>query len=125
MKHSQAEVDIYEVNEFCINALKKNLTEFEGRYTIINSYCMLPPNREYDFMIIDGGRGKPQDEGFAEAPFFFLRYIQSIKTIYVEGVRTVQLFWAYKGLLSCLKNKRFIYLIKEIILSQYGNNYKK
>lgn len=110
LTYSHAQLDIYEVNEFCINALIKNLAEFEGRYTILNSYRILPPSREYDLMIVDGGRGKAHDRGFAEAPFLFLRYIQSVRMIFVEGMRTVQLSWVYKGLCN-----KYIYDVVKII----------
>ena len=55
LKNSDAFVDIYEVDDFCLNKLKENLSGLEGRYQIIENYRILPPQREYDLIIVDGG----------------------------------------------------------------------
>ena len=90
LKHSNAFVDIYEDNEFCIGELKKNLKEFEGRYQIINTYRMLPPEQVYDIAVVDGGNGIPGDGGYAQAAQLFLEYLNSIHVVYIEGYRGLQ-----------------------------------
>src|SRR3989339_1817628 len=56
LKNSDAFIDIYEDNDFCRNKLKENLSQFSGRFQIIDTYRILPPVREYDLVIIDGGK---------------------------------------------------------------------
>lgn len=90
LKHSGAFVDIYEDNDFCINALKENLKAFEGRFQIIETYRMLPPAKSYDIAVIDGGAGAEKDGGYPLAAQLFLTYIDSVKAVYIEGYRGLQ-----------------------------------
>jgi hypothetical protein len=53
---SDAEIDIYENNTFCIDALRSNLKEFEGRYRILTDYSdSRLPHDSYDLVLCDGG----------------------------------------------------------------------
>jgi hypothetical protein len=103
LANSDACIDIYEDNDFCRIELEKNLSEFQGRYQIIRTYRILPPERSYDLMMIDGGNKLP-----FEPEWFFLRYLGHIGTVYVEGYRRSQVasasraLWAH-GLLKTQK----------------------
>ena len=80
LKYSDAEIDIYEDNDFCINALKQNLKEFEGRYTLLTDYANLYlPHKSYDLIIGDGG-----PYNLVEA---LVKNTQGIKRIFFEGGR--------------------------------------
>lgn len=98
LKYSSAFVDIYEVNDFCKKKLKENLSDFAGRYQILESYRLLPPAMEYDLLIIDGGNGKDWDKGFSSSIWFYLHYLKSVKIIYLDGKRHIQRLWARKAL---------------------------
>jgi len=98
LENSSAIVDVYEDNSFCIDQLKKNLLSFKNRYNIINNYKLLPPARNYDLIVIDGGNGKKHDGGFADSIYYYLSYINTVKIIFVEGHRKMQSFWARKAL---------------------------
>lgn len=98
LKHSDAFVDIYEHNEFCRGKLKENLAEFNGRYHVIDDYRILPPAREYDLLVVDGGSGKGMGGGYHEAVWFFIMYLKSIKIVYIEGNRRLQRFFSRKAL---------------------------
>jgi len=111
LKFSDAFVDIYEHNEFCRGKLKENLAEFNGRYQVIDDYRILPPERVYDLMIVDGGSGKGKGGGYHEAVWFFIMYLKSVKIVYVEGNRRLQRFFARKAL-------KYNYLYK---LTDYDN----
>ncbi|OGF28138.1 hypothetical protein A2477_03750 [Candidatus Falkowbacteria bacterium RIFOXYC2_FULL_47_12] len=90
LKHSQAFLDIYEDNDFCIGELRKNLKEFEGRFQIIETYRMLPPAKSYDIVVIDGGTGAQKDGGYPLAAQLFLMYLDSVRSVYIEGYRGLQ-----------------------------------
>lgn len=109
LKNSDAFVDIYEDNDFCINKLKENLAQFSGRFSIIDSYRILPPVQEYDLMIFDGGSGKIvdiNDGGYKNMARLFINYLESVKTIYFEGRRRPQRIAVYKALVEnyCFKS---------------------
>lgn len=93
LSNSEANVDIYEDNDFCLQQLEENLKPFQGRFNIISSYRMLPPKHSYDFMIIDGGQNEP-----FHPEWFFLRYLREVKTIYIEGIRRSQYAWTCRAL---------------------------
>ncbi len=86
---SDAKLDVYEDNNFCIQKLQENLREFSERYTLLTSYEMQPPRTEYDLVIIDGANGKKHDGGRKDVVFDFFSSICS-KIIYFEGVRRPQ-----------------------------------
>src|SRR3989344_9025597 len=105
LKNSQAVVDIYEDNDFCLGKLAEKLSEFQGgRYNIINNYHTLPPVKDYDLMIVDGGSGRKDDGGYKTAVSDILSYLDSVKTVYVEGQRHVQRTLIFKTLV-----KKYIY----------------
>ncbi len=103
LTHSDAFVDIYEDNDYCIKRLRENLRAFQGRFSIIEDYRILPPAREYDVVIIDGGDGAPKDGGYGLAIWLFLHYIKSVRVVYVEGYRVLQRAFVRRAL-----GKRFI-----------------
>lgn len=94
--NSQAHIDIYEDNKFCEEKLNENLKEFRGRYTIIPCYRILPPESEYDLMIVDGGN----KESF-HPEWFYIHYLKQIKAIYIEGYRRSQYAWISRALFNC------------------------
>src|SRR3989344_2117964 len=106
LKNSNATLDIYEHNEYCRNELKKNLKGVEDRYTIITDYVYLPPKREYDLIVVDGGKGsgKYQGTGYPQLIAAYLQSLSSIKTIFIEGQRKSQKYWILEALHS-----RYIY----------------
>lgn len=57
LANSDAFVEIYEDNEFCIERLSENLDGYEGRYALITSYGFMPRRKKYDLIIVDGGMG--------------------------------------------------------------------
>ena len=90
LKYSNAFLDIYEDNEFCIGELRKNLAEYKERFQIISAYNVLPPSKNYDLVVIDGGTGTEGDGGYSLAARLFLLYIDSVKVVYLEGYRGMQ-----------------------------------
>lgn len=89
-----AEIDAYEDNEFCLKALEE-LAKIRP-ITIIKDYHKLPPRRAYDLIIIDGGYGG-RDGGYKRSLSVILNYLTTVKTIYIEGIRTTQRYeviWA-------------------------------
>ena len=119
LKNSDAFVDIYEVDDFCLNKLKENLSGLEGRYQIIENYRILPPQREYDLIIVDGGIGKDWDKGFASSIWFYIHYMESVKLIYIEGKRPLQRIWARKALKS-----KYIYKLNRYFDIDFGEDIK-
>jgi len=104
LKNCDATIDIYEQNDFCAKMLKENLKEMEGRYTIIPDYIYLPPKREYDLIVVDGGKGKGKDGGFPQVICSYINSLSSVKTIFVEGQRKSQKYWILEALRT-----RFLY----------------
>jgi len=100
-----AEVDIYEQSEECRKELKKNLAEFDGKYTITKDYRVLPPHKNYDLLIIDGGSGNGRDKGFPMSVWHYVNYI-TVKKIIVDGYRRMQFGFARNGL-----RRQYIYKI--------------
>lgn len=95
LANSNAFLDIYEDNDFCQKKLKENLKQFEGRYAIISNYRTLPPALHYDFMVIDGG-----NKELHHPEWFFVRYLESVKAIYIEGYRRSQYAWVSRALFA-------------------------
>jgi len=93
LRYSNAFIDIYENNDFCRQKLKENLVEYENRYTIIDTYRMLPPVRQYDIMVIDGGNKEDY-----HPEWLYASYLLDIKTIFIEGFRRSQYAWISKAL---------------------------
>lgn len=87
LANSNAHIDLYEPNEFCISELTKNLSEFKGRYTVIEDYRMLPPRRNYDLVVVDGGGGERNNGSEKRTVLVFLNWLNSVKIIYVQGYR--------------------------------------
>lgn len=108
LKFSDAHIDLYEDNDFCKNALIQNLKNFEGRYTLFDSYTKKPPYQSYDLFIVDGGNGKSHDGGALRSVQFLARVVIGNPIFYVEGYRHTQ-----RTLLRKILRKRFIYSIVE------------
>ena len=93
LKNSEAKLDLYEENEFCLNEINKNLTGFENRYKIFqdkeNFECRFD---NYDLVIVDGGWNKLFKDLVKKA---------EIKQIFFEGKRRR----AQLDFLRLLKNK--------------------
>ena len=106
VNYSNAFIDVYEDNAFCADRLRENLKGSKHRYNLISSYRILPPNKEYDLIIIDGGSGAEGDGGYMDAVFDFVMNIDRIKTIYIEGRRTLQ----RKAAKRALRKKGYFYL---------------
>src|SRR3989344_5184809 len=47
LKYSDAFVDIYEDNDFCLSRLQEKISLFRGRFRIMKDYHELPPAKEY------------------------------------------------------------------------------
>jgi hypothetical protein len=79
---------LYEPLDFCQERLKKNLKGYEDRYNLVGSYKELPPHREYELIIIDGGNYA--ETGIPNVVTNFLKYLNSFDTIFIEGRRPDQ-----------------------------------
>lgn len=108
LKYTDAHIDLYEDNEYCQNALKKNLEQFEGRYTLLPNYKIHPPRKRYDLFIVDGGNGKRHDGGAIDAIDSLLNFIDDISIVYVEGHRYTQ-----RARLRKILSRRYIYSLVE------------
>jgi hypothetical protein len=91
LEYSEASVDSYESNEWCRAQLTSNIGH-SPRVTVIPTYRLLPPRREYDLVIVDGGTGRDRD--FEDATIntveIFLKSLDRVGTILVEGDRVTQ-----------------------------------
>ena len=92
LKYSNAFVDSYEPVQKFMEIMKTNLNDFEDRYAIIPSYNTLPPKRNYDLIIVDGGKNESEDS-FPKAIASYLVSQNTIKTILIEGQRKSQKYW--------------------------------
>src|SRR3989338_7153575 len=108
LKETSAHVDTYEPDLFCIEKMREHLKEYNGRFEIIESYRILPPRRDYDLIIVDGGTSKGKDSGYSIMIWLFIHYLENVKIIFVEGNRTLQKILIRKAL-----SRRFIYSIKK------------
>lgn len=106
LKNSGAVVDIYEDNDFCLRKLDEKLSEFNGRYNIITDYKTLPPVKDYDLVVVDGGSGRKNDGGYKMAVSNILSHLNSVKTVYIEGQRHVQRTLILKSLA-----KKYLYTL--------------
>ena len=114
LKYTNTHVDVYEQNNFCATELKKNLSGYEDRYTIIDSYLKLPPHRSYDLLIIDGGEAKDHAHGYSDTAWLFISYLDNVSTIYIEGNRHDQRTQArralrQKGIFKLVRHKPVVY----------------
>lgn len=98
LRNSHAHIDLYEPNEFCINELQKNLSEFNDRYTLIDNYRTLPPKKSYDLVIVDGGAGERNNGSEQRTVFLFLSWLNSVNCVYVQGYRYGQRVFIRKAL---------------------------
>lgn len=99
LSNCDAVMDIYEHNDFCIAALGENLKEYKERIAVLSNYLTLPPKREYDLVIVDGGKGKhARDGGFPRGINAYIHSLDSLKTIFIEGERKSQRFWVTQAL---------------------------
>ncbi|MDP3994157.1 MAG: class I SAM-dependent methyltransferase [bacterium] len=118
LKYSNAQLDIYEHDVYFRDRLRENLAEFTGRYQILSDYRTLPPHRDYDLVVVDGGHSRKdapgEASGFNAAIWFYLNYLQSAPLVYVEGKRHIQRLWARKAIA-----KRYIYSLQRFADTEY------
>lgn len=81
---SNAEIDIYEPIEYYRGRLRENIGIYDHRYSIIDSYQELPPRKEYDLLIVDGGSEN------LRTVFLIIFYLENLKYIIVDGHRLGQ-----------------------------------
>lgn len=122
LKHTNAHVDVYEDLEFCRENLRRNCAPFEGRYTLINSYDILPPHVEYDMVIIDGPSPKRKGDWDERREIVdrFLGSLKAVRVVYIEGDRFPQRFQA----LRTLGRKYRIQLVHHHDKKENGVKYK-
>ena len=89
LKSTDAFIEIYEDNEFCIEKLRENLKEYADRYVHIGSYNCMPRRKKYDLIIVDGGKGG--DDGGVNnwISMMFRNYLEP-PLMYFEGGRAAQ-----------------------------------
>lgn len=119
LENSEARIDIYEHNPFFAERLRENLSPFSGRYQILTDYRMLPPRREYDLVVVDGGHSRKDSpgeaSGFNTSIWFYLNYLESVRFVYIEGNRHIQRLWSKKALA-----RRFVYSVQRFADSEYA-----
>ena len=99
LANSEAVIDIYEPLEEFRNIIDANLNFFAGRYKLMSSYMTLPPSREYDLIIVDGGKKASEGGGgFAKIIACYILSLDSVKTIIIEGQRKSQKYWVTEAL---------------------------
>jgi len=103
---TNAHVDTYEPNEFCISALTENLSGFKDRYTLLTSYKQLPPESAYDLVVIDGGAGSQDDTGYMRAAYLILLSLDTVRVVIVEGHRKGQNTYVRRALAERYVYKR-------------------
>lgn len=94
LTYTDADLVVFEDHVGCIDSLKKNLSGFESRYTLIDDYEDFElPNEEYDLLIVDGGhRGLLRD---------VISRTTKVRGLFVEGGRAEQ----RKVIRQSLRNK--------------------
>lgn len=76
-----------ENNKFCIEQLKKNLKDFEGRYILINDISGLYSQEiQFDLIVIDAGGNLPGDMGKMSIE----NMVERQGVIFIEGYRKYQ-----------------------------------
>lgn len=90
LKNCDASIDIYENLPKFREIIDKNLFEYKDRYSIIPSYFTLPPYRNYDLIIVDGGKNAVNEGSFRQAIASYLVSLDSFVTIIIEGQRKSQ-----------------------------------
>ena len=94
LENTDADLVVFENHKGCIKSLKKNLSEFEDRYTLIDDYESFElPNKEYDLLIVDGGNRDLLKNVIART--------RNVKGVFVEGGRAEQ----RKVIRQSLRNK--------------------
>ncbi len=94
LKYTDAHIDLFENNQFCIGELQKNLQGFEGRFTIVSDYKTFSlPSDSYDLCIVDGGTQELLRKIIQDA--------KNIKDIFIEGHRDEQ----RKVMRQCLRKR--------------------
>jgi len=97
LSNCNAYVTAYEPNDVCIEQLKKNLEGFNG-YEIVQNWRELPPRKQYDLIIVDGGAGVGSDFGFPRLIYAYLQYLEDFKYVLVEGYREAQNAFTQKAI---------------------------
>lgn len=73
-----------ENNKFCIEQLKKNLKDFEGKYIIVNDTSELGlQGNQFDLIVIDAGGDLPSDVGVMSIE----NMVERQGVIFIEGYR--------------------------------------
>lgn len=91
LAYSNATLDVFERHPVCIEALKKNLAPYNGRFTILTDYVNFTlPRKGYDILIIDGGNLSVVRD--------VIKKTDRIKRILIEGGRGEQAKQARKML---------------------------
>lgn len=106
-KYTQAHIDTYEDNVFCIEALTKHLAGLESSYTLMTDYAVTPPVRTYDLVLIDGGGGKGEDGGTMPIVQKIARAVDA-RIFYIEGGRHQQ-----RVLLRRALAERYVYSLTQ------------
>ena len=91
LQYSVASIDSYESNEWCRTQLAANIGNSD-RLTVIPTYRLLPPQREYDLVIVDGGGGPggDHDDAAMNTVEIFLKSLDRVGKVLVEGDRVRQ-----------------------------------
>ena len=118
LKGSPARLDVYEHDPYFAGKLAENLREFSGRFQILNDYRLLPPLRDYDLVVVDGGQARKGEDdpshGFNESVWHYLSYLKNVRFVYVEGHRHIQRTWVRKALA-----RRYRYSLERHADTQY------
>lgn len=89
LAHSQANLEIYEHDSFCLEQLGKVVRPYAGRVSVHNSYYELPDERTYDLIIIDGGKNE-REGSFNRFVGAVIASIDDVSVVYIEGNRKSQ-----------------------------------
>ena len=108
LENSKATVDVYEHKQKYQDIMREELKGYESRYTLIPDYKILPPKRDYDLVIVDGGgRGTIDECDFPQGIWFYLKSLDSVRYIIIEGQRRRQKHW----ILDAIKDK-YVYEVE-------------
>jgi hypothetical protein len=75
-----------ENNEFCLQQIQNNLIGFEGRFKVISFASAIPPDIQFDLIIVDGGGDLGGDMGIVN----FDNMLAKKGIILIEGNRAFQ-----------------------------------
>lgn len=87
LENSNANIDVYEHLTYFQKQVSQN-----SRVKLIGGYDKLPPKREYDLIIIDGGKSE-KEGAFRRFIASALASLDKIEYIIIEGQRKSQRYW--------------------------------